>query len=150
MKEVYQCCRQSREVLLVEDNPADARITLEAMKEAGVCDQITVLQEGDETLQFLRRQGRFAKASLPDLILLDLNLPGKDGREILAEIKKDPDLKQIPVIVLTTSQAEQDVATAYELHANCYIVKPLSYERILEAMKSVGEFWFGIAKLPAK
>lgn len=137
-------------VLLIEDNPADARITFEAIKETGIAGKITILHSGEEAEEFLYRQGRFAQAERPDLILLDLNLPGKDGREILVEIKKDPVLRRIPVIVLTTSTAEQDVLDAYDMHANCYIVKPLSYDRVLATLERIGEFWFEVAKLPPR
>lgn len=137
-------------ILLIEDNPADARIIVEAIGEAGIGSQLTVLHHGEEASDFLYRQGRFARAGRPDLILLDLNLPGRDGREILAQIKKDPVLLRIPVIVLTTSAAEQDVVDAYQMHANCYIVKPLSYERILEMVKKIGHFWFGVVRLPSR
>ena len=141
---------RSGHILLIEDNPADARITFEAIKETGIAGEVTILQNGKEAEEFLHRQGRFAQAERPDLILLDLNLPGKDGREILAVIKNDPLLRRIPVIVLTTSAAEHDVLDAYDLHANCYIVKPLNYDRILTTLERIGDFWFGVAKLPSR
>jgi two-component system, chemotaxis family, response regulator Rcp1 len=142
--------RGSGLVLLIEDNPADARITLEAIKEAGMAEEVTILRTGEDAEEFLYRRGRFVQARPPDLILLDLNLPGKDGREILTEIKKDPVLRKIPVIVLTTSTAEQDVLDAYDMHANCYIVKPMSYAGILETLERIDEFWFGVARLPSR
>jgi two-component system, chemotaxis family, response regulator Rcp1 len=142
--------KRSGHVLLIEDNPADARITLEAIRETGMVGEITILHSGEEAEEFLYRQGRFARAERPDLILLDLNLPGKDGREILTEIKEDPVLRRIPVIVLTTSTAEQDMLDAYDKHANCYIVKPLTYEGMLATLERIGEFWFKVAKLPSR
>jgi two-component system, chemotaxis family, response regulator Rcp1 len=135
-------------ILLIEDNDADARIFAEAIRETGIASDFTVLRSGTEAKEFLYRQGRFAGVALPDLILLDLNMPGKDGREILAEIKGAPDLVRIPVIILSTSAAPQDVLDSYHLHANCYIVKPPSYDRILEVIRKIGDFWFGVVKLP--
>jgi len=137
-------------LLLIEDNPADARITLEAIKEVGMAGKITVLHSVEVAEQFLRRQGRYADAERPDLVLLDLNLPGRDGREILAMIKKDPALVAIPVIIFSTSHAEQDVRDSYAMHANCYIVKPLSYERLLEILIKINELWLETVKLPPK
>ncbi|MDA8164832.1 MAG: response regulator [Desulfobacteraceae bacterium] len=137
-------------LLLIEDNPADARITMEAIKEAGIAGEITLLRHGDEAEAFLHRRGQYAAAERPDLILLDLNLPGKGGREILAAIKQDPSLGSIPVIVLSTSQAEQDVRDSYAVHANCYLVKPLSYQRLLDLVLKIGDFWLGTVKLPPK
>jgi two-component system, chemotaxis family, response regulator Rcp1 len=140
----------SGRILLIEDNPADARIVTEAIDETGIASDLTILQYREEFMEFLTRQGRFARAALPDLILLDLNLPGQDGREILAELKKTPDLCMIPVIVLTTSTAEHDVLEVYQLHANCYIGKPLTYQRMLEVIKLIGEFWFKVVRLPGR
>ncbi|MFO7604790.1 MAG: response regulator [Desulfurivibrionaceae bacterium] len=137
-------------LLLVEDNPADARITLEAIKEVGMAEKITILHSAEVAEQFLRRRGRYADAERPDLVLLDLNLPGRAGLEILAMIKKDPALVAIPVIILSTSHAEQDVRDSYAMHANCYIVKPLSYERLLEILIKINEFWLEMVKLPPK
>ena len=122
------------ELLLVEDSPGDVRLTIEALKEGRVINNLTVVQDGEEAIAFLRRQGRYAGAPRPDLILLDLNLPRKSGMEVLAEIKTDPDLKLIPVVVLTTSQAEEDVLRSYELHANCYIVKPVDLEQFMSCL----------------
>lgn len=136
------------EILLVEDNPGDVRLTIEALKEAKVINNLTVMKDGAETLVFLRRQGPYANAPRPHLILLDLNLPKKDGREVLAEIKADDSLKRIPVVVLTTSQDEQDVLKTYSLHANCYITKPVELEQFIQVVKSIEDFWLGIVVLP--
>lgn len=137
------------EILLVEDNPGDARLTLEAFKEGKVLNNIKVIGDGVEALAYLRRQGPdYANSVQPDLILLDLNLPRKDGREVLAEIKADEDLKKIPVVVLTTSAAEEDVARAYGSHANCYITKPVELEQFLNVVQSIDSFWLSLVKLP--
>jgi chemotaxis family two-component system response regulator Rcp1 len=136
------------EILLIEDNPGDVRLTKEALKEAEVLNKIHVVTDGVEALAFLRRQGRYINASRPDLILLDLNLPKKDGREVLAEIKEDPDLKQTPVIVLTISKAEDDIIKTYNLHANCYVNKPVDLGRFIEVVTAIKHFWLGIVKLP--
>ena len=136
------------EILLVEDNPGDVRLTREALKEAKVINHLTVLKDGVEALAFLRREGQYATAARPHLILLDLNLPKKDGREVLTEIKADDKLKRIPVVVLTTSQDEQDVLKSYHLHANCYITKPVDLEQFMTVVKSIEDFWLGIVVLP--
>jgi len=136
------------EILLVEDNPGDVRLTREALREAKVRNNLHVVDDGVKALQFLRRQGEYAGATRPDLILLDLNLPRMGGREVLTEIKADPDLLQIPVVVLTSSQAEQDIVRAYELHANCYISKPVSLDQFVSVVKSIENFWFTIVRLP--
>lgn len=136
------------EILLVEDNPGDVRLTREALKEGKVRNNLSVAENGEAALSFLRRAGQFASAPRPDVILLDLNLPRKDGREVLAEIKTDPDLKRIPVVILTTSQAEQDILKTYNLHANCYIAKPVDLDRFIEVVKSIEDFWLTIVKLP--
>lgn len=138
------------EILLVEDNPGDARLTIEAMREAKMRNRIQVVEDGVEAMEFLRRQGRFGDAPRPDLILLDLNLPRKDGREVLAEVKADPDLKRIPVVVLTTSQAEEDVVRAYDLHANCYVTKPVDLEQFMKIVAQIDEFWVKVVTLPRK
>jgi CheY-like chemotaxis protein len=136
------------QILLVEDNPGDVGLTIEALKEAKVLNKLTVVKDGIEALSLLRRQGQHAHAARPDLILLDLNLPKKDGREVLAEIKADDNLKRIPVIILTTSENEQDVVKSYNLYANCYITKPLDLDRFIKVVKSIEDFWLGIVVLP--
>jgi chemotaxis family two-component system response regulator Rcp1 len=138
------------EILLVEDNPADVRLTMEALKEGRLLNRVSVAEDGVEALAFLRQQGKYAAEVRPDLILLDLNLPKKDGREVLAEIKDDPELKRIPVLVLTTSTAEQDVLRTYDLHANCYINKPVDFEQFIKVVKCVGDFWFSVVILPSE
>ena len=141
---------RSIEILLVEDNPGDARLTIEAMREAKVRNRMHVVEDGVEAMEFLRRQGRFGDSPRPDLILLDLNLPRKDGREVLAEIKADPDLKRIPVVVLTTSRAEEDVIRAYDLHANCYVTKPVDLAQFMKIVSQIDEFWVKVVTLPRK
>ncbi len=136
-------------ILLVEDNPGDVRLTIEALKESKVRNNLVVAQDGVEALACLRRQGKYAGQVRPDIILLDLNLPRKDGREVLAEIKADEQLKRIPVVVVTSSQAEQDVLKAYNLHANCYITKPVDLEQFINVVKSIEDFWLVIVRLPS-
>ena len=136
------------DILLVEDSPADVLITREALTEARLFNTIHVAEDGVVALEFLRRQGRFADAPRPDLILLDLNLPRKHGREVLAEIKADEALKSIPVVVLTTSSAEEDILRSYNLHANCYVVKPVEFDNFVKAVQSIRQFWFTIVALP--
>lgn len=138
------------EVLLVEDNPGDVRLTLEALKDGKVWTAISTVGDGEEALSFLRREGRYADAPHPDLILLDLNLPKMDGREVLAIVKADEKLKRIPIVILTTSQAEEDILRAYNLNANCYITKPVDFEQFLKVVKVVEEFWLTIVKLPGE
>ncbi len=138
------------EVLLVEDNPGDVRLTIEAMKEAKVTNNLSVATDGEEALAFLRGEGPFQDAPRPDLVLLDLNLPKVDGRQVLAEIKKDESLRRIPVVVLTTSRAEEDVLRMYDLHANCFITKPVDLEQFEHVVKSISEFWFQIVRLPSE
>jgi len=138
------------EILLVEDSPSDTELTIEALREAKVRNHLSLVEDGVQALQFLRREGRFAGAPRPDLIMLDLNLPRKDGREVLAEIKADPDLRTIPVVVLTTSRAEQDVLRAYQLSANCYITKPVDFDQFLKVVRSIESFWLFIVTLPPK
>ncbi len=135
-------------ILLVEDNPGDVRLTLEALREGRIANQLHVAQDGEDALAFARRQGRHAGAPRPDLILLDLNLPRKDGREVLEELKNDPELHRIPVIVLTTSSAEQDVLRSYDLHANCFISKPIGYDDFIAAVRSIENFWLRLVQLP--
>jgi CheY-like chemotaxis protein len=138
------------EILLVEDNLADARLTVEAMKEAKVRNRLSHVHDGDEALAFLRREGPFADAPRPDLILLDLNMPRKDGREVLAAVKADPGLKRIPIVVLTSSGAEEDILKAYNLNANCYVTKPVDLDQFLKVVQAIEEFWLTIVKLPAE
>ncbi len=138
------------EILLVEDNPGDARLMIEALREGKVLNHLSIARDGVEALAFLRREGQHARAPRPDLIMLDLNLPKKDGREVLADIKADAMLKSIPVVILTTSQAEQDIVKSYNLHANCYINKPVDLEEFLTVLKSVEDFWLTIVKLPPR
>ncbi len=136
------------EILLVEDNPADVRLTREALKEEKLTNNLSVVSDGIEAMAFLRREGPYAGARRPDLILLDLNLPRKDGREVLEEVKSDPDFKVIPVVVLTSSKAEEDIVRSYRLHANCYISKPVDLSQFLEVVRSIQEFWLTIVRLP--
>jgi two-component system, chemotaxis family, response regulator Rcp1 len=136
------------EILLVEDSPSDTDLTLEALRDFKVRNHVSVVEDGVLALQFLRRAGPYAEAPRPDLIMLDLNLPRKDGREVLAEIKKDEHLKTIPVVVLTTSRADQDIARAYQLNANCYITKPVDFNQFLEAVRSIEAFWLFVVALP--
>jgi two-component system response regulator len=136
------------EILLVEDSPADILITREAFEEARLVNTLHVVEDGIQALEFLRREGIYASVPRPDLILLDLNLPRKNGREVLAEIKADDSLKVIPVIVLTTPNANEDILQAYDLHANCYVVKPVGFENFLKAVQSIRNFWFSVVALP--
>ena len=135
-------------ILLVEDNPADARLTFEALQEYKIRNQVYVVNDGVKAMAFLRRQDAYAAMPRPDLIMLDLNLPRKDGREVLAELKSDDNLKRIPVVVLTTSQAEEDILKSYDLHANCFITKPLDLDRFFYVVKSIENFWMTIVTLP--
>jgi chemotaxis family two-component system response regulator Rcp1 len=137
------------EILLVEDNPGDARLTLEAFKEGKVLNNLTVMKDGVEALAYLRHEGVYASAKVPDLILLDLNLPRMSGREVLMQIKGDERVKTIPVVILTTSADEQDVARAYSQHANCYITKPVDLEQFLRVVHSIENFWLTLVRLPA-
>ena len=136
------------EVLLVEDNPGDVRLTREALRDGKVHNNLSVAPDGVEALAFLRREGKYADAPRPDVILLDLNLPKKDGREVLEEVKSDPALQSIPVVVLTSSEAERDIARAYALHANCYITKPVDLDQFITVVQSIESFWFSVVKLP--
>jgi len=139
---------KSVEILLVEDNSGDIRLTKEAMKDAKIINNLNVVEDGVEALAYLRKEGKFKGVKRPDLILLDINLPKKNGREVLAEIKQDIYLKQIPVVILTISNAEEDIIKTYELHANCYITKPVDMEQFTKVVKSIDNFWFSIVKLP--
>jgi CheY-like chemotaxis protein len=136
------------EILMVEDNPGDVRLTKEALKEGKVYNNLHWAKDGVEALEFLRREGKHANAPRPDIILLDLNLPKKDGREVLSEIKSDDQLKHIPVVVLTTSKAEEDVLRSYELHANCYVTKPVDLDKFIVVVQSIDRFWLTVVTLP--
>jgi CheY-like chemotaxis protein len=136
------------EILLVEDNPGDIRLTEEAFKEAKVLNKLHVVRDGIEAMSFLQQQTPYQEASLPDLILLDLNMPRKDGREVLIDLKNDLHLRRIPVVILTTSEAEKDILKSYDLHANAYIVKPVDLDQFLQVVKAIEIFWLGIARLP--
>ena len=139
---------KSIEILLVEDNPGDARLTLEGFRDAKVLNKITVVEDGIEALAYLRQEGKYAQAVRPDLILLDLNMPKKDGREVLSEIKLAEDLKSIPVLVFTVSSAEKDILRSYDLQANAFITKPIDFDEFTGVVKSLEEFWLTIVKLP--
>ena len=136
------------EILLVEDNPGDVRLTIEALREAKVCNRIHTVYDGMQALAFLNREGNYINVPFPDLILLDLNLPKKDGREVLTSIKAEEKFKRIPVVVLTTSKSEGDIVRSYELQASCYVTKPVDLDQFLEVVKSIGDFWLTIVKLP--
>jgi len=136
------------EILLVEDNPGDADIAREALENGKVLNTLHVVGDGELAMAFLRGQGQYANAPQPDLILLDLNLPRKDGREVLAEVKSDAGLKCIPVVILTTSKAEEDIIKTYNLHANCFITKPIDLDQFIKVVQAIEEFWFTIVKLP--
>ena len=138
------------EILLVEDSPSDTELTLEALKDFKVRNHVSVVEDGVQAMQFLRRQAPYAQAPRPDLIMLDLNLPRKDGREVLAEMKSDPNLRTIPVVVLTTSQSEVDVLKSYNLGANCFITKPVGMEEFAKVVNCIEDFWFTIVRLPKK
>ncbi len=138
------------EILLVEDNPGDVGLTEAALEESKIRNTLHVVNDGEAALSFLRREGDDSFAPRPDLILLDLNLPKKDGREVLSEIKSDPDLKRIPVVVLTASDAEQDILKSYDLQANCYISKPLDLDSFVKVISAIEEFWLAIVKLPPR
>jgi len=140
--------QQGIEILLVEDNPGDVRLTKEALKEAKVGNYLHVVEDGVAAMQFLRHEGEYHDVPRPDLILLDLNLPKKDGREVLEEIKADDSLKTIPVVVLTTSHAEEDIVRSYNLHANCYVTKPVDLDQFIRIVKSIEDFWLTIVRLP--
>jgi CheY-like chemotaxis protein len=136
------------EILLVEDDAGDVRLTREAFKDARVLISLNVARDGEEAMEYLFHKGKYADAPRPDLVLLDLNLPRKDGREVLAEMKADENLKSIPVVILTTSRSETDVLKVYNLHANCYITKPLDLKQFIDVIKSIEDFWFTVVKLP--
>jgi len=138
------------EILLVEDSPSDTDLTVEALAAAKVTNRLSIVEDGVQAMEFLHREGQYAQAPRPDLILLDLNLPRKDGREVLAEVRSDEKLTAIPVVVLTTSQAEQDVLRAYALHANCYITKPVDFQQFLKVIEAIEGFWLSVVKLPTE
>ena len=138
------------EILLVEDSPGDVRLTKEALKDSKVANTLTVAEDGVEAMALLRRKGKYSEAVRPDLILLDLNLPRKDGRQVLAELKADENMRSIPVIVLTTSLAEEDIIRTYNLHANCYITKPVDLDKFLNVVRTIEDFWLSIVKLPPR
>lgn len=139
---------ESIEILLVEDSPGDVRLTKEALKEGKVRNNLHVVVDGEQAMAFLRQRGPFAAAPRPDLILLDLNLPRKDGREVLAEVKADEGLRAIPIVILTTSKAEEDILRSYQLNANCYVTKPVDLEQFIKVVRAIEDFWLVIAKLP--
>jgi two-component system, chemotaxis family, response regulator Rcp1 len=138
------------QILMVEDNPDDIELTIEALKDGKVGNILEVVRDGVEAMAFLKREGKFQHALRPDLILLDLNMTRKDGREVLKEIKSHPDLRRIPVVILTTSQAEEDILGTYDLHANCYITKPVDFDRFLKVVRSIEDFWLTVVKLPPR
>jgi two-component system, chemotaxis family, response regulator Rcp1 len=138
------------EILLVEDNPGDVRLTKEALKDGKVLNNLNVVADGVEAMAFLRKEGKYADAPTPELILLDLNLPKKDGREVLSEIKNQQDLKRIPVVILTSSAAEQDIVKSYNLHANCYITKPVDLDKFIHVVRTIEQFWLTVVKLPSR
>jgi chemotaxis family two-component system response regulator Rcp1 len=138
------------DILMVEDNPGDVRLTVEALKEGKVRNNLHTVEDGVEALAFLRRQGRYKEAPRPDLVLLDLNLPKMSGQEVLAEMKEDADLRRIPVVILTVSKAEQDILKSYNLHANCYITKPVDLDQFLTVVKSIEDFWLTVVMLPSR
>jgi chemotaxis family two-component system response regulator Rcp1 len=145
----YKPLEREIRILLVEDNPADVRLTREALKEGQLPTNLEVARDGVEALEYLKRKGRFSHVARPDMILLDLNLPRKDGRQVLAEIKVDETLREIPVVILSTSQSDDDVSSSYDLHANCYISKPVDLDRYIHVIRAIEAFWGCVAQLPA-
>jgi two-component system, chemotaxis family, response regulator Rcp1 len=139
---------RTTEVLLVDDNPADTDLTTEVLARNGCPSHINTVTDGVQAIAFLRREGKYAHATVPDIVILDLNLPGKDGRAVLAEVKADPVLRKIPIAIFSTSEARQDIMRSYELGANCYVSKPGNLRDFISAVTSIGEFWFGLARLP--
>lgn len=138
------------DILLVEDNPGDVELIRESLSEGKMRNEMHVVEDGIDAMKFLHKQGKYEEAPCPDLVLLDLNLPKKSGREVLQEIKSDPQLKFIPVVVLTSSKAEEDIVKSYNLHANCYITKPVDFDQFMEVVKSIEDFWLTVVKLPCK
>jgi two-component system, chemotaxis family, response regulator Rcp1 len=145
----FESTSQPIDILLVEDNEADIRLTQEVLTDSKVRNNLIVANDGAEALACLRRQGKYKESARPDLILLDLNLPVKDGREVLAKIKEDPNFRSIPVVILTTSKAEEDIVKTYNLHANCYITKPVDLDQFITVVKYIEDFWLAIVKLPS-
>ncbi len=141
---------QPIEILLVEDNPGDARLAVEVLKDGKFANHLSVIDDGILALRYLRCEGEYRDCARPDLVLLDLNLPGKDGREVLGEMKADPQLRRIPVVIMTTSDAEADVLKSYDLYANCYIVKPVDLAQFVRVVRSIEDFWLSIVKLPSR
>jgi CheY-like chemotaxis protein len=137
------------EILLVEDSPDDAEMTIDALRDGRLRNRISHVEDGIEAMAFLRRQGKYASAPRPDLILLDLHMPRMNGREVLAEVKADPELRRIPVVMMTQSKDEQDIVAAYSLHVNCYVTKPVDMDQFIGAVRSIEHFWFSIVRLPA-
>ena len=146
--ENYESSLHPIEILLVEDNPGDSRLAKEALKESKLKNNLYVAEDGVEAMNFLYKKGKYSKMPRPDLVILDLNLPKKDGREVLAEIKNDDNLKRIPVVILTISKAEEDILKTYNLHANCYVTKPLDLDQFMKVVRSIEDFWLTIVKLP--
>lgn len=138
------------QILIVEDNPADARLVREVMRDSKVLNEIHWVGDGVEALAFLRRQGKYADAPRPNLVFLDLNMPRKDGREVLREVKTDSELRRIPIVVMTSSQTEEDIARAYEQHANCYVRKPIDFEQFHSVVKTLENFWFNTVEIPTQ
>ncbi|MDD4858760.1 MAG: response regulator [Dehalococcoidales bacterium] len=147
---MYQGDNKIVDILLVEDNPGDVRLAMEALKESKVRNNVFVVEDGVEAMSFLHHEGKYAGVPRPDLILLDLNLPRKSGREVLAEVKSDEELKRIPVVVLTVSRSEEDILKSYDLHANCYITKPIDFEQFMKITRTIEDFWLTIVRLPPK
>lgn len=137
-------------ILLVDDSEDDIEFTLKALEKTKLANNVSVVNDGIEAMEFLRKEGKYASVSTPSLILLDLNMPRKDGREVLTEIKADPNLRKIPVVILTTSQAEEDIVRSYELHANCFVSKPVDLEGLVKVVQRIDDFWFGVVKLPTE
>jgi CheY-like chemotaxis protein len=152
MKESEKLLKWSRpvEILLVDDNPADVALTQEAFLENKLCNNLNVVNDGVEAMDYLRKRGQYASAPTPDIILLDLNMPRKDGREVLAEIKADDELKYIPVVIMTVSKDDKDILESYRLHANCYVKKPVKFAEFAEVVKALENFWFSVVTLPSK
>jgi two-component system, chemotaxis family, response regulator Rcp1 len=140
----------SVDILVVEDNPGDARLIKEVLNDNKIYSTLFIVNDGVEAMNFLRKEGKYKNVPIPDLVILDLNLPKKDGREVLSEIKADDELKHIPIVIMTISQAEEDILKTYNLHANCYITKPIDLNQFVKVVKSIEDFWFSIVKLPPK